>query len=539
MPKRKRKMSSTKSHVNNDGPIDRWKDYTPIRVLADDRIDENKIDMQFQRKVDREMSKKHQYFISNELIDKYVSCDSYEKWKSESEKLSNWIRDNSWSACKDCGILTENKMIPSMSAVNKSKTECPCAGNKYTVPRKEDFPHAGLYTKDDQKVLAIFEIDVGNERRSPTGYRPRVKPFTLYVNKTVDDKISEISDPERKERLQKKFESLKQDNIHYAYFYERASVKLCNEENNIPYYEVFQMEYIEIALWPLLYVKEEFCESSMKGSEDRQSAKHAFHLKCTSTIVDFSQDYEMLQFHFDRWLYKTVCGAVESGKKFKCSARQSLETKSFSSSKWEYEHLFLIDATRQFGDPSIFLTISVAEWKFPKCTWLDKRARMTSANFQNIAYDITIHILHVLEQYARGYISGGNDVKWKRHLTADLKNPKRQNVDMYFYRFEYQERGTPHLHMLLWIKHLQYTDIKRFSAHAPEDNPELNYAVKTIQKSDKEGKFPISEKTICPSKYLFSMHLRDSFIAQQLKSSLATLHYIFVIIECIYPFYIC
>lgn len=40
----------------------------------------------------------------------------------------------------------------------------------------------------------------------------------------------------------------------------------------------------------------------------RLSAKHMFRAKLHSEIVDFPNNFELLQFQFDRWLYKAVSG---------------------------------------------------------------------------------------------------------------------------------------------------------------------------------------------------------------------------------------
>ena len=58
--------------------------------------------------------------------------------------------------------------------------------------------------------------------------------------------------------------------------------------------------------------------------------------------------------------------AVESAKKHGCSPRQALDTKPFCAAYWEWSHRFLIDADRQDGYPSAFLTFSPSEWNFPK-----------------------------------------------------------------------------------------------------------------------------------------------------------------------------
>ena len=129
--------------------------------------------------------------------------------------------------------------------------------------------------------------------------------------------------------------------------------------------------------------------------------------------MDFSNNFELLHFQFDRWLYKTVTGmfhlffltilpvtnrrcyvyfvytfhytylilfsifhifsgAVESAKKHRCSPRQALDTKAFSAGHWEWCHRFLIDANKQDGYPTLFFTFSPYEWNFPlvRCVFL-------------------------------------------------------------------------------------------------------------------------------------------------------------------------
>ena len=61
-----------------------------------------------------------------------------------------------------------------------------------------------------------------------------------------------------------------------------------------------------------------------------------------------------------------IAGAVEAGRKFKCSPIQALDCTEFTYGYWEWCHLFLIDVVRQCGYQSLFITISPSEWSFPK-----------------------------------------------------------------------------------------------------------------------------------------------------------------------------
>ena len=51
-----------------------------------------------------------------------------------------------------------------------------------------------------------------------------------------------------------------------------------------------------------------FSSSNSFSQEPHLSAKHMFGAKIQSEILDFANHFELLHFHFDRWLYKTVTG---------------------------------------------------------------------------------------------------------------------------------------------------------------------------------------------------------------------------------------
>ena len=209
--------------------------------------------------------------------------------------------------------------------------------------------------------------------------------------------------------------------------------------------------------------------------------------KLLSPVHDFAMDYDILHYQYDRWLFKTITGAVNSSKASGCSPNRSLETKSFSRTFWQHQNLYLIDAVRQYGYPSFFLTISPYEWTFPFPPFLDE---MRSHYFKD-ATDIpsleTLHIAHVLEQVARGYLTGGNCNRWKSHVFTNVTDPTSKNLQTFFYRFEFQKRGTLHLHMLVWVKDISATRADVLHASVPWDNADDAFTVATIQKSDQSS----------------------------------------------------
>ena len=133
-------------------------------------------------------------------------------------------------------------------------------------------------------------------------------------------------------------------------------------------YEIFSSanyEGIESALWPTLYHQTSFCESVIRAQNNRASGKLSFMHKVLFPVVDNSLDYEILQYQYDRWLFKTITGAINSSKVSGCSPNRGLQDKLFSATYWQWQHLVLIDAVRQYGFPSFFITISPYEWTFP------------------------------------------------------------------------------------------------------------------------------------------------------------------------------
>ena len=140
---------------------------------------------------------------------------------------------------------------------------------------------------------------------------------------------------------------------------------------------------------------------------------------------------------------------MNSSKASGCSLNRSLENKSFSRMYWQHQHLYLIDAVQQFGFPSFFITISQYEWTFPFPPFVEEVRELYGKDVTDIPMLETLHIAHVLEQIARGYLTGGSNNRWRKHVFSNTNDPGEKNLKTYFYRFEFQQRGTLHLHMLV------------------------------------------------------------------------------------------
>lgn len=97
----------------------------------------------------------------------------------------------------------------------------------------------------------------------------------------------------------------------------------------------------------------------------------------------------------------------------------------------------------------------------------------------------TQHIAHSLEQIVRGYVAGKNTNRWKNTLFADARDNTLPNVEHYFYRFEFQKRGTLHVHVLLWLRDLAAIDLGKVRATIPFSRPDEAFLVADLQTSSK------------------------------------------------------
>ena len=209
----------------------------------------------------------------------------------------------------------------------------------------------------------------------------------------------------------------------------------------------------------------------------------SFLYKVLLPVLDFSLDYELVQYQYDRWLFKTITGAINSSRASGCSPNTALQQKSFSTTYWHWQHLYLLDVVRQFGFPSFFVTISPYQWTFPWPRFIEEIRQEHCLEPTDLPLLETLHVAYVLEQVARGYLTRANSNRWCHHVLNNQEQPAQSNLLTYFYRMEFQSRGTLHLHMLVWVKDLSLIRANLLHASIPWGNRNDAFLVADIQKS--------------------------------------------------------
>ena len=129
-----------------------------------------------------------------------------------------------------------------------------------------------------------------------------------------------------------------------------------------------------------------------------------------------------------------------------------ISRKTFSCEFLKWQLCCLIDSIKQVGFPDLFITISPSEWSLPLPPWLQQLQQLSALGETNLAAFETLNFVNTVEQIVQGYLCGSNDSKWKSHLFANTRKTAANNVVNYFYCFEFQKRGTVHLHLSIWLK---------------------------------------------------------------------------------------
>lgn len=280
---------------------------------------------------------------------------------SEAEDLQFWASYQSWTFCSICEKLEPRKLPPPFRKRTPTPVfkTCKCSSGTYQVPSTDDVPLVlRTLTVADERLLSPLRVHSGEYRRIFNGYRQRTAPFRVsWSTPTVREQIDEVDDEQRRERLLNAYSYLLHSlESSYSQF---VAMQLRGERKPFLYEIYSSQRYrgIECAIWPALYFRTSLCESVLEGQNNQASGKLSFLHKLLSPVVDYSISYDLLHYQYDRWLFKTITGAVNASKASGCSPNRSLENKSFSKTFWQHQHLYVIDAVRQYGFPSLFITI--------------------------------------------------------------------------------------------------------------------------------------------------------------------------------------
>ena len=137
----------------------------------------------------------------------------------------------------------------------------------------------------------------------------------------------------------------------------------------------------------------------------------------------------------------------------------------------------LMALLRQNGCPSVFLTLSCAEFDWPELLKeiieTVQRRKVSDEYIENLSQSAKNKI--VSENVVQSTLHFQKRMDKLFHLMKDdfFDGTKdAYHVSSYFYRIEFQQRGAPHVHSLLWLKNQFGDEAPNFWVEPKEDQAE-------------------------------------------------------------------
>ena len=320
----------------------------------------------------------------------------------------------------------------------------------YWAPNPQDVPRRlRKLTPEVVEALRPFDIHTGGTFRAPNGYLLHADMLRFsFKRSSVQTNLARLPSKKRRRGERALHYLLQSENSSYVRFWQLHERFLQQRARAIERGETWaeapvkrlpanfiETIGLECALWPHLYWSTAMTETCVRSQDarrlerqrrempdmdeadldgpahegprsSRQSAKAGFLAKAHSALVGYNSDGQLLQFVYDLWLFTTVGGAKNSAG---TGIREALASKPYSPEVWRTYHMALVDAQRQLGWPSLFLTIAPYEWSFPYHRWLEDELVKSLCDRLHMPVAETLHIAHVLSQAVKGLLTGANE----------------------------------------------------------------------------------------------------------------------------------
>lgn len=439
-------------------------------------------------------------------------------WTGLERNAYQWLKFKAWSRCEVCGKLYANTMrcVSIRHEGDQNVTgHCGCT-DRDIVPRVADVPLClqNLTTKMEQ-ALRLIVIHQGSVQKHPNGHLRKTEMTKFsWAPASVKDRCKQLQ-PEEKRQCKNAWRWLMENNVGYRAWHESHVAHLETEEKHRLPPSTLLESYVETAIWPHLYSHHTWCESHLETSSgwsapfekghkvsNYASMKAAFVQKLTCEIIDFGARYDLLQFQFDRFVFKDCLikssVSLQRGSQGHCF----YDNRHWSPGHWQKHHRVLVDLVTQLGEPSLFVTISPYEWSFPFPTWLEQMFKSCGKGPTDCPGPETLSLVHGLQQVICGLMSGHHQ-RWRTHLFGNKTCQGESGVKAFFGRFEFQDkgqqqkygkgRGTPHAHILFWFDNVEDIMLHReILATMPDDN-ELRHLAQRVLRGEGKSRAPAFE----------------------------------------------
>lgn len=136
---------------------------------------------------------------------------------------------------------------------------------------------------------------------------------------------------------------------------------------------------------------------------------------------------------------------------------------------WKRKQSELFAMIDQIGPPTLFVTLSPAETQWPELLVILKRTvdreTVTEEEALKLSYENKTRLIKSDPVTCALYFDFKTRKMFELFTTPEIGIFKEHHVVDYYFRVEFQQRGSPHIHTLLWLK-----DAPSFSMDKSEEN---------------------------------------------------------------------
>ena len=161
--------------------------------------------------------------------------------------------------------------------------------------------------------------------------------------------------------------------------------------------------------------------------------------RCNSYALDFPLQCLL----YDISMARELTSLVSVANKAKVSPDDYASRNQAFSAFWTRETQKLEDMCRQHDRmPNIFFTVAPAEWKFPLHDGVFGNF-VDAGRLSDVQSLLTMHVYHCMAELISTTLLGKS------------ANPQKTGIEEtsdYSMRFEFQDRGTLHVHVVAWVK---------------------------------------------------------------------------------------
>jgi hypothetical protein len=217
---------------------------------------------------------------------------------------------------------------------------------------------------------------------------------------------------------------------------------------------LLKMPGLEIAARPWLYPLAAFGDTDLSNrlkelnqiaTSSTPSVKTGWFRKVCSRSVDYWADYALQCFLYDVSLARSLTSVVSLAEGKKMAPEVFAADMAAFEMYWHRQTQLLEDVCRQAGRlPELFFTLAPAEWKFPLHEGVLPAEHDEELSSMQLL--LTMHLYNALQAVLRRLIFENGDA---------LEACGIEEVEHWCMRFEFQKRGTIHVHVICWYKPLR------------------------------------------------------------------------------------